>query len=364
LASSDEVGELGTAVREMADQLSGRLAALEEEEGLLLAALESLHEGVVAVDARRQVVRLNESARRILGVRDAVPYPATRLPHDPVLHRALERALSGDPPEAAEAVIGSRTIAITARALGGGGALLALLDLTERRRLEAVRRDFVANVSHELRTPLTVIGGFAETLVSDDVPQLQRVQFAEAIRSNADRMRRIVDDLLDLSRIESGGWRPIPEVVDVRAIAEEVLDAARRNSRDKGVAFALELVDDAPTLFADSTALQQILENLVSNASRHTPDGGTVTIFTRSAAEGTWLGVRDTGMGIAAEHLPRIFERFYRVDTARSREGGGTGLGLAIVKHLAEAHGGRVRAESRLGQGTTIAVRFPDPPAA
>jgi signal transduction histidine kinase/Na+-transporting methylmalonyl-CoA/oxaloacetate decarboxylase gamma subunit len=359
LASSDEVGELGNAVREMADQLSGRLEALEEEEGLLLAALESLHEGVVAVDARRQVVRLNESARRILGVRDTVPFSATRLSHHPVLHRALEQALSDGRPEPSETAMGTRTVAVTARALRGGGALLALLDLTELRRLEAVRRDFVANVSHELKTPLTVIGGFAETLVSDDVPQPQRAQFAEAIRSNAERMRRIVDDLLDLSRIESGGWRPLPEIVDVRAIAEDVVAAVRSEGRNEEISFSLDLTSDAPTVFADPTALRQILMNLVSNAARHTAAGGTVAVFTRGATEGTWIGVRDTGIGIASEHLPRIFERFYRVDAARSREGGGTGLGLSIVRHLVEAHGGRVTAESRLGAGTSISTFFP-----
>jgi signal transduction histidine kinase len=359
LASSDEVGELGNAVREMADQLSGRLEALEEEEGLLLAALESLHEGVVAIDARRQVVRLNESARRILGVRDAVPFSATRLPHHPVLHHALEEALSDGRPEPSETTMGTRTVAVTARALRGGGALLALLDLTALRRLEAVRRDFVANVSHELKTPLTVIGGFAETLVSDDVPLQQRAQFAEAIRSNAERMRRIVDDLLDLSRIESGGWRPLPEIVDVRATAADVIDAVRSEGRHEGISFSIDLAPEAPTVFADPTALRQILMNLVSNAARHTPPGGTITVFTRHAPDGTWLGVRDTGTGIAAEHLPRIFERFYRVDAARSREGGGTGLGLSIVRHLVEAHGGRVNAESTPGAGTSIAAFFP-----
>jgi len=359
LASGDEVGELGNAVREMADQLSGRLEALEEEEELLLAALESLHEGVVAVDARRHVVRLNESARRILGVRDTVPFSATRLSHHPVIHRALEEALSGGRPEPSEIAIGTRIVAVTARPLHGGGALLALLDLTELRRLEAVRRDFVANVSHELKTPLTVIGGFAETLVSDDVPQPQRAQFAEAIRSNAERMRRIVDDLLDLSRIESGGWRPLPEIVDVRAIAEDVLNAVRSEGRNAGITFSMELAPDAPAVFADPTALRQILMNLVSNAARHTSVGGTVAVFTRADGEGTWIGVRDTGIGIAAEHLPRIFERFYRVDAARSREGGGTGLGLSIVRHLVEAHGGRVSAESRVGVGTSISTFFP-----
>jgi signal transduction histidine kinase len=359
LAAGGEVGELGSAVREMADQLSGRLVALEEEEGLLVAALESLHEGVVAVDARRQVMRLNESARWLLGVRDPTPFSATRLPHDPVLHRALESALAGVPLAPTETVLGTRTVAVTARPLGGGGALLALLDLTERRRLEAVRRDFVANVSHELRTPLTVIGGFAETLVTDDVPPLQRAQFAEAIRSNAERMRTIVDDLLDLSRIESGGWRPMPESVSVESVADEVLQAARRDDRSNGISFEIEISPDAPTVFADRTALQQILVNLVSNAARHTPAGGSVTVFTRPAPDGILLGVRDTGIGIATEHLPRIFERFYRVDTARSRAGGGTGLGLSIVRHLVEAHGGRVTAESEPGRGTTITALFP-----
>ena len=359
LASSDEVGELGGAIHDMADQLAGRLEALQTEEGLLVASLESLHEGVVAVDARRQVMRLNESARRILGVRDAVPFSAHQLPHDRVLQQVLERALDGAQPEAAETVLGARTIAVTARPLGDGGALLALLDLTERRRLEAVRRDFVANVSHELKTPLTVIGGFAETLVSSDVPELQRSQFAEAIRSNAERMRRIVDDLLDLSRIESGGWRPLPEEVDVRAVADDVIAGLRRDGRDEGIAFEVDVPSDAPTVFADPTAVRQILVNLMDNAARHTPLGGRVTVITRPAPDGVWLGVRDTGSGIAAQHLPRIFERFYRADAARSREGGGTGLGLSIVRHLVEAHGGRVKAESEPGTMTVISAHFP-----
>ncbi len=361
LAAGGEVGELAGAVREMADQLSGRLTALEEEEGLLLAALESLHEGVLAVDARRHVVRLNESARTMLGVRAATPFPATILPHDAALHDALESALGGVPPATVEAALGGRVVAITARPLRGGGALIALLDLTERRRLEAVRRDFVANVSHELRTPLTVIGGFAETLVTDDVPPLQRVQFADAIRANAERMRSIVDDLLDLSRIESGGWRPMPEPVAMNAMAEEVVETARREARANDKSFVIDIDADAATIVADRTALQQILVNLVSNAVRHTPAGGTITVFTRPEPGAIVLGVRDTGAGIAAEHLPRIFERFYRVDTARSREGGGTGLGLSIVRHLVESHSGHVSADSELGSGTTITAHFPYP---
>ena len=361
LAAGGEVGELASAVRDMADQLSGRLMALEEEEGLLLAALESLHEGVVAVDAQRQVVRLNESARDMLGLRSPTPFAATMLPHDTALHDVLGSALAGVAPVPIEVALGGRILAITARPLRGGGALVAMLDLTARRRLEAVRRDFVANVSHELRTPLTVIGGFAETLVTDDVPPPQRIQFAEAIRTNAERMRSIVDDLLDLSRIESGGWRPMPEAVEVRTVADEVIDSARRDPRAEGKSLVLDIDPAATTIDADRTAVQQILVNLVSNAVRHTPAGGTITLFTRTEPDAIALGVNDTGSGIGAEHLPRIFERFYRVDTARSREGGGTGLGLSIVRHLVEAHGGRVTAESELGAGTTIVAHFPAP---
>jgi two-component system phosphate regulon sensor histidine kinase PhoR len=216
-------------------------------------------------------------------------------------------------------------------------------------------------VSHELKTPLTVIGGFAETLVADDVPTTERRQFAQAIRANAHRMQRLVDDLLDLSRIESGGWRPNPTTVDVRATATEVLAVYQEASSQKGVSLSVSVDPTTPAVYADPTAIRQVLSNLVDNAVRHTNPGGTVTVFTRPDSRGVWVGVRDTGAGIAPEHLPRIFERFYRADTARSREGGGTGLGLAIVRHLVEAHRGRVRAESAVGRGTAVSAFFPLP---
>ncbi|MBX6330698.1 MAG: HAMP domain-containing protein [Gemmatimonadaceae bacterium] len=362
LSAVGEVGELGDAVHRMADQLAARLRALQGEEARLAAVIESLNEGVIAVDARRQVVRLNESGRRLLHITDAVPFSLDRLPRDAVLRHALTAALAGEPIAPVETVIDGRALSLTARPLDGGGAVVALFDLTATRRLEAMRRDFVANVSHELKTPLTVIGGFAETLVTDDLPPAQRAQFAEAIRANAERMRRIVDDLLDLSRIESGGWRPNPVVVDARLAADDVIAAVRRAGRDRGVTFEVQIDPQAATLYADPTAVRQVLTNLVDNAVRYTPVAGTVTVFTRPApGGGTWLGVRDTGIGIAAEHLPRIFERFYRVDPARSREAGGTGLGLSIVRHLVEAHGGRVEAESTVGRGTTVSALFPAP---
>ena len=271
---------------------------------------------------------------------------------------ALDAALGGEATPPVELALYDRIVALTARPLADGGAVLAVLDLTSTRRLEHVRRDFVANVSHELRTPLTVIGGFAETLLDDLDPESRR-RFADTIRINAARMQRIVDDLLDLSRIESGGWRPKPGSVDVGAVAADILAPLRDAAARKAVALGVALGPEARVAHADPTALRQVLTNLVENAVRHTT-AGSVTVVTRRDGAGVWVGVQDTGVGIPPEHLPRIFERFYRADAARSREAGGTGLGLAIVKHLAEAHGGRVQASSTVGSGTTILAYFPD----
>jgi signal transduction histidine kinase len=227
--------------------------------------------------------------------------------------------------------------------------------------LEKTRRDFVANVSHELRTPLTIVGGFAETLVEDDdVPIENRRQFAKTILDNTRRMQRIVDDLLDLSRIESGGWIPRPVDTDLRGATAEAAALVRDAAERKGVTLNVQVANEAARACLDRTALRQILTNLSENAIRHTPTGGSVTMFTLADRGGIWVGVRDTGEGIAPEHLSRVFERFYRVDTGRSRDSGGTGLGLSIVRHLAEAHGGTTQATSDVGRGTTIRVFSPD----
>jgi signal transduction histidine kinase len=225
--------------------------------------------------------------------------------------------------------------------------------------LEAVRRDFVANVSHELKTPLTAIRGFAETLTAELSADPQHTQFAETIRANAERMQHLIDDLLDLSRIESGGWAPTPAVIEIARAADEAIAPYRDEAAQRGSTIQVSVGTDATTLRADPVAVRQALGNLIENAIRYTPRGGTITLFSRRENSTLAVGVRDTGSGIPSEHLPRIFERFYRVDAARSRAAGGTGLGLAIVKHLVEAHGGRVQAESRVGQGTTISLYFP-----
>lgn len=358
LQAPGEVGELAIAFHRLAEQLENRLRALEADEALLRTLTESVDEGTVALDEHGQVVHLNQRARDLLGVRDVVPFPGERLPRDRMLRAALDGALAGTVTEGLELTLHDRIVALTARPLAAGGAVLALLDLTPIRRLELVRRDFVANVSHELRTPLTVVRGFAETILDDSLSPDQRRQFASAIATNTQRMQRIVDDLLDLSRIESGRWQPEPVELDFAAAAKDALATIRPTADERGLTLAIEA--DAPTVTADPTALRQILANLLDNAVRYTNEGG-ITVFSRREDDGVRFGVRDTGSGIGPEHLPRIFERFYRVDPGRSRAEGGTGLGLAIVRHLAEAHGGRVSAESAVGTGTTMTVWLPGP---
>jgi signal transduction histidine kinase len=360
LVAPGEVGDLASALHRMSEQLAARLDALERDDALMTALVDSLDEGVIAVDATGIVVRVNAAARALVGISARVPFPADQLPRDPALRAALGDAIGGEGTDGVELHLAGKTLLLTARPLqGGGGAVLAVLDLTPIRRLETVRRDFVANVSHELKTPLTVIGGFAETLADHDPPEAQRRQFVEAIKTSAQRMHRLVDDLLDLSRIESGGWQPHLATVNLRALLNEAATAIAAAASGKGIAVLTEIADDAATLHADGTAVRQVLANLTENALRHT-SAGTITVFARREGSRIAVGVSDTGSGIDAVHLARIFERFYRADPGRARAAGGTGLGLAIVKHLVEAHGGRVAATSTPGTGTTVTAWFPD----
>jgi two-component system, OmpR family, phosphate regulon sensor histidine kinase PhoR len=359
LAAPGEVGDLADAVHRLAEQLEARISALAAEQSVLSALVETLNEGVIAISPAHEVVRISETGRRLLSIDRPVPFGVDFLPRDATLRNAIALALSGTATEPEELVMGDTTFSLTARPLVNGGAVVALFDLTPIRKLETVRRDFVANVSHELRTPLTIIGGFAETLQDPEIPAARRAEFAKTIFSNTQRMQRIVDELLDLSRIETGHWRPRPESIRIADVAAEVFGRNAASAKSKSVSLDTNIDPDAQTILADRTALEQILINLVENALRHTGEGGRITIQTVPESDGVTLSVSDTGSGIAPEHLPRIFERFYRADAGRSREAGGTGLGLAIVRHLVEAHGGMVRAESVVGAGTTIRIFFP-----
>jgi two-component system phosphate regulon sensor histidine kinase PhoR len=355
LSAPGEVGDLATALHRMAEQLANRLDALEADDQLMTAVLESLEEGVIALDERGTVVRINERARSLLGARAPLPFPRELLPREPALREAIEAALAGSTTSSAEVALQERTVAVASRPLRTGGGVVTVLDLTTLRRLETIRRDFVANVSHELKTPLTAVSGYAETLLDEGIPDDHRRRFVETIRENATRMQRIVDDLLDLSRIESGGWRPNVALVDVAGVVHDVFTAIQPAASAKGLSLVADVAADATHVRVDPTAFRQILTNLVENAVRYTRDG-SVTLRTRATHDGVWVDVTDTGIGIAPEHLPRIFERFYRVDAGRSRAEGGTGLGLAIVRHLVDAHGGRIEATSAVGRGTTISV--------
>ena len=360
LSAPGEVGDLADAIYRLDEQLEARIGALAAEQSILSALVETLNEGVVAISPAHEVVRINETGRRLLSIDRPLPFGIDYLPREITLRSAISLALNGTETEPEEVVIGGNTMSLTARPLVNGGAVVALFDLTAIRKLEAVRRDFVANVSHELRTPLTIVGGFAETLQDPDIPPERRTEFARTIYTNTQRMQRIVDELLDLSRIESGHWKPRPQAVEISGVAAEVFARVSAAAAKKDVSLETKIDQTASVIHADRTALEQILLNLVENALRHTGEGGSITIETAAARNGVLLEVRDTGAGILPEHLPRIFERFYRADSGRSREAGGTGLGLAIVKHLVEAHGGSVNADSVVASGTTIRIFFPE----
>jgi signal transduction histidine kinase len=356
-----EVAQHVAALRGMHRQLDQRFAEIVREREETATLIETMTEGVLAADARGAIVTLNGAARRLLGYGAGDRLPAlAELFHEKAARVLVQTVLDGGEAEPRELERGARALLVTGRALPNGGVLLVIRDVTELRRLEAVRRDFVANVSHELKTPLTSIIGYAETLTTEDAGK-DAERFAHTILNNARRMQELVDDLLDLSRIESGRWQPTLARVDVAGVVGEAwaefLDRARARRIKITVAASV-----ARLVKADPDALRQILTNLFDNALRHTPPGGRITVTAEASAGGVTIAVADTGSGIASEHLPRIFERFYRADPGRSREEGGTGLGLAIVKHLIEAHGGRVEARSTLGEGTTILLFFPGDP--
>src|SRR5690348_13137954 len=354
-----EIAQHIVALRAMHRQLDQRFVDLVHEREETTTLIETMAEGVVAADARGAIVMLNQAARRHLGFGPDDPFPAlAELFYDKAARELVGNALAGRETEPRELDRDGRTLLVSGRALPNGGALLVIRDVTELRHLEAVRRDFVANVSHELKTPLTSIAGYAETLATEANAGTQTERFAQIILNNAKRMQRLVDDLLDLSRIESGRWQPTPARVDVVSLAGDTWATFADNARERRVEFSATATGSRE-LTADPDALREVLTNLFDNALRHTPPGGRITVSMDPAPGGVTLAVADTGSGIAPEHLPRIFERFYRADPGRSREEGGTGLGLSIVKHLVEAHGGRVEARSSLGRGTTIRIFFP-----
>jgi two-component system phosphate regulon sensor histidine kinase PhoR len=267
----------------------------------------------------------------------------------------------------ATSIVPGRAFDVTAAPLPDGGAVAVLRDLTETERVEKTRRDFIANVSHELRTPLTSIQGYSETLLdlNSDNSSSHR-EFLEIIRKNAARMSRLTEDLLTLARVESGETRfdteAVPPIELLRDAEESFREIARTQEVELTIVETNEgggSVESLPTVRADREAIHQVFSNLIDNAMKYGRSGGRIVLGARPARRGIEFYVQDFGAGIASEHLPRLFERFYRIDKARSRESGGTGLGLAIAKHIMLAHGGSIRAESELTRGSTFLFTLP-----
>ena len=340
-------------------ELRGRLAALQ-------ALLENLPDPVILVGGEGLVRDANRAARLLLPTL-RVGQPLSYGLRAPEILSAVAQAHRAGAPldvEYRERVPVERAFSVRVAALPEGGVMLFFRDLTTAERLERMRVDFVANVSHELRTPLASLAGFIETLqgpARDDAAARER--FLDIMLAQARRMTRLIEDLLSLSRIELRAHVPPSAAVDLRLVARQMIDTLRPMARERAVEIALVEPDEAATVLGDADELMRVVENLVENAVKYGESGGRVDVAILRRPGEIEISVRDYGPGIAREHLPRLTERFYRVDVAESREKGGTGLGLAIVKHIVKRHRGRFVIASEPGKGAEFRVVLPAQPA-
>jgi two-component system phosphate regulon sensor histidine kinase PhoR len=362
---TDEIGRLQEAFDRMDARLRERVGSLERERHQLEAILGSMVEGVVALDEAERVVHLNRAAAQLLQVRveDARGQRIWELVRSQPILTALRQVASVGDAEAGTMRTAlesdGRLLELLAAPIRGGGAVLVFHDLTELRRLEGVRRDFVANVSHELKTPVAAIVGLVETLLEDeDMPAETRQRFLQRAGEQARRLSALVNDLLALSRLEGEAETAARQPVALDEVTRDAITAQRPYAEAAGLELQASL-QPRVLVSGDPEGLRQAIENLLSNAIRYTDRPGSVTVRLETRDGAAVLEVQDTGIGIEARHVPRIFERFYRVDAARSRDTGGTGLGLAIVKHVARVHDGDVSVASAPGRGTTFRLRIP-----
>lgn len=371
VSGSDEIGGLAEALNQMAAQLDDRIRTITTQRNEREAVLSSMVEGVMAVDTHRRLISMNDAAADLLGIDpdSSQGKNINELVRNVGLQDFISRALRSSQTVESDIVAGEREdrfIQCHGTVLRGElnkaiGALIVLNDITRLRRLENMRRDFVANVSHELKTPITSIKGFVETLLSGEVDEPQNARrFLEIIMKQADRLNAIIEDLLSLSRIEkeSGESQIVREESGLKELLESAIQDCSRKAMEKGIKVALVCPDDL-RVRVNSPLLGQAVVNLIDNAVKYSEPDGIIEVVALKNASDIVIRVRDQGLGIEASHLPRLFERFYRVDPARSRKLGGTGLGLAIVKHIAQAHGGTVAVESQLGKGSTFSIHIP-----
>ncbi len=362
----DELALLGRALDQLAESLSRTLAKLRAERDFIGRIVNGMQEGVLLTDTEGKVALVNSALRQMLliGANTHGKAPLEVVANEEIAALIQEARVKGHTASAEIELSGLKPRRLLVRAVPlvdePHGVLAVFVDVTEIRRLETLRRDFVANASHELRTPVTAVRSAAETLrgaaASDPEAALH---FMDIIERNAERLQLLVEDLLDLSRIEAREFRLALEDVDLVAFVDQILALFQGRSAKKRIRLKNTVPADLVTAKADRRALEQILTNLVDNALKYSPEGAEIVVGASREAGVLRVFVRDTGPGIEQRHLPRLFERFYRVDTGRSRELGGTGLGLSIVKHLVEALGGMIGVESAIGKGTTFAFTLP-----
>jgi two-component system phosphate regulon sensor histidine kinase PhoR len=366
---SHEVGDLGRAFDSMADSLQQQIEAVTRARDQLEAVLKGMVEGVLLMDQNDQVLLANRALRNMLGLAsDPSGQAASDIIRNADLLAAIAQAREGRPLVTGQMrTLGppNRYLEVSVVNLAqnkvGAGRVVVLHDITERKRTEEVRRDFVANVSHELRTPLAAIRGSVETLLDGalDSPEDAR-RFTEMIARHVVRLQRIVQDLLDLAALENGSLSTQFEEVNAGAFCETLVGMVEDMAHMRNVELLCKLPDGEVSFRADRRRLEQAVLNLLDNAIKYTDPGGEVTLSVDKEPGQVAITVSDTGLGISAEHLPRIFERFYRVDKNRSRELGGTGLGLSIVKHLAQTQGGEVEVRSQPGKGSDFRLILPN----
>lgn len=371
------LGRLVAQFDELAPVLQDRIAQLEQDRQQLTAVLGGMAEGVLAVDSRRRLVFANASADRLFGLGPgSVGRLVPELIRAPQVLDAVNATLTSSEAYRGEVTMGGRdaglrsqhrTLAVHGTPLPGTpgpGALLVFHDVSDLRRLERVRQEFVANVSHELKTPLASIKAYTETLIDWALhDETVNIKFLKRIEEQAERLNQLILDLLSLARLESGQEVYQHGPLVPTPVISDCVDHHRAVAESKSQTLTLDLgsVDGDTYVLADEEAVRQICDNLIDNAIKYTPEGGSVRVSCRLEGDAVVVDVADSGIGIPRDDLPRVFERFYRVDKARSREMGGTGLGLSIVKHLVQSIGGQISVDSRVGVGSTFTVHFPRP---
>ena len=362
IKTRDEIGELGEILNQMSDELSQKIAQISEEKSQLDSILSSMVEGVLAVDSSGKVLLVNKTLSQVFNLSSAnYGKPYYEVIRNPELNQFIQEVLTNPKekrkevsffhPEEKDFMVQSALV--EQKRKGSISLLFVFHDVTEFKRTERVRKDFVANVSHELRTPLTSIKGFVEALRDGAINDPEKsLQFLSIISQHSDRMNKIVTDLLQLSRIESKDFTLKIELFFLKELFDEVFATLKNSAQDKSQILEISLPSHDLQISADRHWITQALTNLVDNAIKYTPEKGKIKIEARDKGESVEIVVIDNGIGVPQKDLPRIFERFYRVDKGRSRESGGTGLGLSIVKHIIEAHGGKVEVKSQEGKGS------------